>query len=240
MRTRHLGRALVGLVAAAATIGLLGLPASAHCVSATGEIIDGDITIINSSSEVLDTINLDGTEGVTCTESAATLKMDDLQGPLPHTPTTTGTWKATQTSSTGIQIGTQWFKSDLVITFAPNTNTTWVSAYSGTVLTATGGFADATLTKSTATTPCVPLTTGACTIEVRDITVDNTSTHTVSPTPDIEDTDSAVVDGGTNVENDLGFEVAVTGGATACGSLLGADDGAVTFSDVTIDVISVP
>jgi hypothetical protein len=237
MRTRHLGRALVGLVAAAATIGLLGLPGSAHTTaSGTGNITSGTLTVINADGTTLTTQTLGTTgTGVTCTASSASLTMTDPDHPHDNV----GTWTWVQTSSTGVQIGTQWFKSDLIIALVPNTNTTWSSNYTGSALTATGGFAVATLTKSSATTPCTPLTTaGPCTIRVSNISV--TGTHTVAAPPTILPGHSATVSGGTNTEGDLGFEVAVTGTAGNCGSLIAANDGAVTFSTVTFLVTSVP
>jgi hypothetical protein len=233
MRTRHLGKALAGLAAAAATIGLLGLPASAN--SATGNITAGTLTVINADSSVLTTQTLGtGTgTGVTCVASSATLTMSG--------GASTGTWTATQTSTTGVQIGSQWFTSVLTITFASNTTTTWVGTYTGTTgggtLAGSGGLATAVLRKSTAGTPCTPVA-GPCTITVSGITV--AGTHTVDPTPTIAVGDTATVSGGTNGEGDLGFEVAVTGTASDCGSLIAADDGAVTFANVVIGVTSVP
>jgi hypothetical protein len=236
MRTRHLGKALVGLVAAAATIGLLGLPAFAHTVTATGVITSGTLTLYASDGTILTTQSLGTTgTGVTCVASSATLTMTDV----PHPNSTTGTWTATQTSTTGIQIGTQWFTSVLTITFAPNTTTTWTGTYSGATLTATnttpgtGGIATAVLRKSTAGAPCTPVA-GPCTISVQDIEV--TGTHTVNPPPEIAAGDSATVSGGTNSWGDFGFEVAVSGTAGDCGSLIAADDGAVTFANVVITV----
>jgi hypothetical protein len=232
MRTRHLGKAVAGLVAAAATIGLLGLPASAN--SATGNITSGTLVVINADSTVLTTQTLGtGGTGVTCVASSATLTMSGNAS--------SGTWTATQTSVTGVQIGTQWFKSTLTITLAPNTFTTWVGTYTGTTgggtLSGSGGRATAVLERSTAGAPCTPVA-GPCTITVSDISL--TGTHTVDPTPTIAVGDTATVSGGTNVENDLQFEVAVTGTAGNCGSLIAADDGAVDFSSVVITVTSVP
>jgi hypothetical protein len=227
MKTRHLGKALAGLAATAAAIGLLGLPASAHTVTSAAEITGGSLAVINADGSTLTTQTLGtGGTGTPCTTppSSATMTMTDV----PHPNSTTGTWTFISTSCTCIQIGTQKFISLLTITFHPS-NGTWVGTYSGSTLTGTGGTASAVLRKATAT--CVAIG-GPCTIAVSDISV--SGTHTVSPTPDIALGDTANVSGGTNAEGDLGFEVAVTGTATDCGSLIGADDGAVTFTNVTI------
>jgi hypothetical protein len=242
MRTRHLGKALIGLAATAATVGLLGLPAAAHTVSATAVITGGTLSLTGSGGPppiTTQTLGTGGT-GVSCVATSGTITMSDGPAAAPHAPTTIANWTFTQTSATGVLIGGQWFRSELTITFHPS-NGSWVGTYTsgvgGGTLTGTGGTATAVLRKSTATTPCVAIA-GPCTIAVADISV--TGTHTVDPTPDIAVNDTATVSGGTNGEGDLGFEVSVGGTASDCGSLITADDGAASFSNVTILVTSVP
>jgi hypothetical protein len=210
MRTRHLGRALVGVVAIAATIGLLGLPASAN--TASGTVTSGTLTLIGAEGDNVTTIDLTGA-GATVTMSG------------------TCTWTIGLSSTKGHQIGTQWFRLDLTASFG--------GTCTSSTLTGTTGSATLVFRKSTATTPLTPVTGfGPCTISVTDISV--TGTHTVSPIPTIEVGDTFTFAGGTNVEGDLGFEVARAGTATDCGSLIALDDGAVTFTNVTILITSVP
>jgi hypothetical protein len=221
MRTRHLGKAVAGLAAAAATIGLLGLPASAN--SGTGEINQGTLTLIGAESQTVHEQDLSSDDPTTeCTASSNTLSMSGG---------TTGTWSATLSSNTAVTIGTTPFKATLSATVG--------GTYDATTLTGTTGSATATLIRTTAAGSCTPLTgAGNCVITVSGLLVDGT--HNVSPTPTIGVGDIATVSGGTNAEGDLGFEVAVNGTATNCASLLGADDGAVTLASVEVEVVSVP
>jgi hypothetical protein len=228
MRTRPLGKALVGLAIAASTIGLLGLPASAHTGSGTGEVTAGTLELLGTNSPPpihTQDLSLTTTE---CSPSDTTLFMDDLLT-NPHAPTTTGEWTATLFSDTVVTIGTPTFRAVL--------NATLSGTYSGSTLTGVTGTATVALRKSTG---CTYLTTaGTCTIAVTNLLV--TGTHTVTPTPDIAVNDTATVSGGTpSGAGSLTFEVAVTGTATDCGSLIGADDGAVTVTNVTVLVTSVP
>jgi hypothetical protein len=222
MRTRHRRKALAGLVATAITIaitsGLPSPPASAN--SATGDVTGGTLTVINADSTVLTTENLgSGGPEIECSPPTVTWN---------KTGTFFGSWSKTVTTHRAKQIGTQWF----VITRTWSSNGTWVGPI---FLTSSSSFTQ-TSRKSTATNKCTAVA-GPCTFAVSDISLTGTDTASGS---NIAVGDSMTFSGGTNTEGDLGFEVAVTGTAGDCGSLIGADDGAVTFSNVTIVATSVP
>jgi hypothetical protein len=219
MRTRHLGKALVGLAAAAATIGLLGLPASAN--SGTGVVTDGDLVLLSSEGGTIHTQDLAATT-TACTPSSNTLTM---------TGGTTGTWSATLSSNTAVTIGTTHFKATLSATVG--------GTYDATTLTGTTGGATATLIRTTGAGLCTVLTgAGNCVITVTGLLVDGT--HTVSPTPTIGVGDTATVSGGTNDPGDFGDEVAVSGTGANCSSLITATDGALTLTNTSVLVTTVP
>jgi hypothetical protein len=211
MRTRHLGKAMVGLAAAAATIGLLGLPASA----ATGDVIDGDVVLISSSGTPLHTVDFSAT-GNDCVAIPNTLTMSGTA--------TSGTWAATLASDSRITIGTTNFRAVL---------TTNVSGTYGASTLAGTGSATAVIHRTTGANCTYNTAFGDCTVSVTGINL--LGNHTVTAPPTIQSGATATVSGDNGTPDDLGFEVDVTGSGTDCGSLITLIDGAVELVDVVLE-----
>jgi hypothetical protein len=215
MRTRRLGKAVVGLATACAVIGLLGLPVSAN----EAEITSGTLELYSSDNTLVESIDMGPGNGTDCDPTLVnTITMTlTSTGPPPS-----GTWTATIESDTaGAPVG---FRSRLSASFS--------GTFSGSTLTGTGTATAIIrpLTPSTTDDPCATVTTGTpCTVTVTAIVV--TGTHTVTFPPGLQMGDSATISGDNAPGGDLGFELGVTG---TCGSLIALDDGYVSLIDVTI------
>jgi hypothetical protein len=212
MRTRHLGQALVGLAATALTVGLLGLPAAA----ATGAITTGTLSLIGAEGQgIHDFVFPPATP---CTSSTASFTMSGTA--------TSGTWVLTIFRNSGENIGGQNFKVTLTMTLT--------GSYTGEeapARTLTSGTATMVAIKSTPTDACIPNTgAGNCPIQITDLIV--SGTHTVTSPPTVQSGAEVYFNGNNGAEGDLAFEVGVTGTLVNCGSLMGADDGAVVLTDM--------
>jgi hypothetical protein len=212
MRTRHLGQALVALAVAAATIGVGSLPASAGAIATQA----GTLTVIGAESQVIHVFDFDPTTSVACAPATDVFTMNSA----------TSTWALTLSKSLGENVNGQNFKVALTMSLT--------GTYSGSNLTGTSGTLTAVFVKSTATNSCVPNTgAGNCTLAVTVVPFIVTGTHTVTVPPHIQPGAQVLVSGDNLPEGDLGFEVTVIGTATSCGSLVGADDGAVVLTGLS-------
>jgi hypothetical protein len=217
MGTRHLSKALVGLVTTAGLLGLLGLPASA--VPAT--VTSGTIEMYNSDNELIETVDLDptgGSGGVSC--NTALTSSIGMSGTA-----TSGTWTASVDTDSAITIGATHFRAVLTGSLSGSYGTSTLSGSGGAV---------ATIRRTTGAGSCTYLTTaGTCTVTATAVNV--AGTHTVSSPPTIQSGATATIDGDNAFGGDLGFEMDVTGNAVDCGVLIGLIDGYVKIVDLGVE-----
>jgi hypothetical protein len=207
---RRRGRALVGLVATGALIGLLGLPAAANTRDAE---VTGTVDMTSAEGGSFFDI-WDVGAGVDCSSPTGTVSMAG--------GASSGTWSLSFDTDETMVIGTTPFRRLLDADLS--------GGYSGSGTSGTGSITYSAR-RTTGPGSCTYLTgTGTCTITATAITV--TGSHTVSPTPTIDPGDEGNIEGDNGPEGDLGFEVAVSGTPADCGALYGIDDGS---ADIDLD-----
>jgi hypothetical protein len=216
MRHRRIARAAAtGLIAVTVTIGLFPLPAAASEVDVT--YTGGTLEIYSSTDTLL--LSVDLAAAPDCETPRTTF---DFDYPDPG--------KYQETVSTTKRHGTQ------IITTGKYRNGTYTGTGNTKTLTPTTGWYDFTLIRTAnPTSPCVPSTTsGTCTIT--SVGIMGTGELTATDPANLTTGDAFLWNGDNGPAGDLGFETSVSGTATACGSLISADDGYVAIVDETYEV----
>jgi hypothetical protein len=213
MRTALLHKALVGLVATASAIGLLGLPASANHRSTW--VTQGDLEMYTSANTLVDQFGVH--LGTTCVIPWSYISMDGSS--------TTGTWNAEFETDEPITIGGAHFRVVLTASFMLGT-------YAGSTLSQPLGTVEMTFRRTTGAGSCTYLSTaGTCMVD--SILVSVTGTHTVTTPPTIQTFDTFTFSGSNGPGGDLDFWTDVTGSGPDCGgSLFALQDGYIEFDGI--------
>jgi hypothetical protein len=214
MRTRHLGKALVGLVAVATMVGPIAPPVSAD--TRTAAFTSGSVTLVDVTGANLGPIGV-GTAGVHCTTSfSSTVTMAGSA--------TTGTWAAAVNSDKVYALATTNFRIMLDVDV--------YGTYSGSTLIGAGGDVIAIIAPTVGTPGSCTVTASPCVVTSEAVTV--SGTHTVTAKPTIQTGATFTLTGGNGAENDFGFETMPFG---ACGGFFAnMADGAIILDNLVITV----